>query len=207
MRTALGFVVATGMALTCAACSHSRAPVTPTASAASDGCSAPKNTPSWTCARGRAFIMPLPIGPTLYQVVHRKQSGARFTAMDHVAQLPAWARTGSTDYSVTVDALVDGSQRWLVRACEFGDCRSGELYVLLDPGTEEMWGLFVGPPAGPAASTRGLIWLGAPNSAIREFLENQPRYPKLPPPCIAPASGANSEHVRCDWPGYGRNPN
>lgn len=205
MRATSGLVIAAGIALTGAACSHSRDPAAPTATAAPDGCKAPKNTSAWMCANGRAvFPIPLPMGPTLYQVVHREQTGARFTAMDHVAQLPAWARTGGTEYSVTVDALVEHAQRWLLRACEFGDCRTGELYLLLDPGTEQMWGLFVGPTSDSTTSRRDLIWLGAPNSAIRKFLANQPRYPKLAPPCMAPANGKNLEHVRCDWPGYGR---
>lgn len=166
------FIIALGMALTCAACSQQHDGNAPSASAPTTAAtsSVPKLATTSSSPSGLTY---------LYDLMQRPDFSTAFAALSGADQLPPWAKQGGVA-TPAQQVLVNGHTLLLATACKPHDCPSERILILYDESTHAMSGLFARRKPHAVNNARSndpanddVIWLGSPDGASKALLQHK----------------------------------
>jgi hypothetical protein len=160
------FIVALGIAVTCAACSQKQeAQVAPAVASAS--------SLHGVVSTGAGDA------PYFYDLLQRPDFASAFAALAGADQLPDWTHQGGTSTPAQRVEL-EGRSPLLATACKPHDCPSERILVLYDENTHAMGGLFARRKPGASNDVDSndpvndeWIWLGAPDEAAKKLLQQK----------------------------------
>ncbi|MHA6203952.1 Ivy family c-type lysozyme inhibitor [Dyella soli] len=115
----------------------------------------------------------------LRDLLQHPDFASAFVALSGADQLPPWTRQGGTSTPAQRVEL-EGRAWWLATACKPHDCPSERILVLYDENTHAMSGLFARRKPGEPSDVDSndpanddWIWLGAPDDAAKQLLQQK----------------------------------
>lgn len=119
-------------------------------------------------------------GPYLHELLKRPDFSGAYMRIVTQRGVPNWVRQGGT--STPSQRVTVGGKPWLlVQSCKPHDCPSEHVHILYEPRSQAIAAVFVRDPSAVANATPNtdrteLIWLGAPDGALKNALLHTLRF-------------------------------